>query len=63
MLHWLTHRVSCKDATRLLSQRQERPLSTAENAKLRLHLLVCAACTRFGRQLDLLRDAMARYRQ
>ena len=38
MLRKLTHMLSCREATRLLSQRQERALTTVENVKLRLHL-------------------------
>jgi putative zinc finger protein len=62
MLRKLTHMLSCREATRLLSQRQERALTTIENVKLRLHLVVCVACTRFARQLAFLRTALARYR-
>ncbi len=58
----LTHMLSCKEVSRLLSQREERRLSFLERVKLRLHLRVCAACTRFARQLDVLREAMHRYR-
>jgi hypothetical protein len=54
--------VSCKEATRLLSQQQDRALSYGERAKLRLHLAVCAACTRFARQLAFMREALSRYR-
>ena len=62
MLHRLTHLVSCKEASRLLSQREERRLAPAERIKLALHLGVCDACTRFARQLALIREALARYR-
>ena len=62
MLRKLTHMLSCKEATRLLSQRQDRALTTAENVKLRLHLVVCIACTRFARQLVFMRTALSRYR-
>ena len=62
MFHRLTHMLSCKEATRLLSQAQDRPLNYAERIKLRLHLGVCIACTRFSRQLAFMRDALARYR-
>jgi len=62
MLWRLTHLVSCKEASRLLSQREERTLAPADRIKLRLHLAVCVACTRFARQLVVIRRAMARYR-
>jgi hypothetical protein len=54
--------LSCKDATRLLSQAEDRRLSYAERVKLRLHLMACVACSRFSRQLALMRDALSRYR-
>jgi Putative zinc-finger len=62
MLHRLTHLVSCKEASRLLSQREERRLSAAERIKLAVHLRLCDACTRFSRQLAFIREALARYR-
>ena len=55
MLHRLTHMLSCKEATRLLSQAQDRRLSYGERIKLRLHLMACVACSRFSRQLAVLR--------
>jgi hypothetical protein len=62
MIRRLTHMLSCKDVTRLLSQAQDRPLTLAEAIKLRLHLLVCTACARFSRQLAFMRTALSRYR-
>jgi hypothetical protein len=62
LLHWLTHRVSCRDASRLLSRREDAPLRTAERVKLALHLRVCVACTRFAQQLAFIRQALHRYR-
>ncbi|HKU85860.1 MAG TPA: zf-HC2 domain-containing protein [Casimicrobiaceae bacterium] len=62
MVRRLTHMLSCKEVTRLLSQAQDRPLALGERVKLRLHLVVCTACTRFARQLAFMRIALARYR-
>jgi hypothetical protein len=62
MIRRLTHMLSCKEATRLLSQAQDRPLALGERVKLRLHLVVCTACTRFERQLAFMRTALSRYR-
>jgi hypothetical protein len=59
----LGHIISCKDASRLVSQREEGPLSAWQRLVLRLHLSVCAACTRFEKQISFLRTAMQRYRQ
>jgi hypothetical protein len=54
--------LSCKEVTRLLSQGEERRFTLAERVKLRLHLSVCTACTRFSRQLAFMREALSRYR-
>jgi len=59
----LGHIISCKDASRLMSEREDRPLSAWQRLVLRLHLSVCAACSRFERQMAFLRTAMQRYRQ
>jgi hypothetical protein len=62
MFHRLTHMLSCKEATRLMSQAQDRALTYGERVKLRLHLAACVACTRFSRQLAFMREAVSRYR-
>jgi hypothetical protein len=52
--------LSCKDATRLVSEGLDRRLGFAERVALRLHLLVCDGCTRFKSQMAFLRRALAR---
>ena len=59
----LGHILSCKDASRLVSKREDAALSAWQRLLLRLHLSVCAACARFERQVHFLRSAMQRYRQ
>lgn len=49
--------ITCKDASRLQSQAQDRRLSWTERFGLRLHLLICDNCRRFARQLKLIRQA------
>ena len=56
------HLYNCKEATRVISQAQDRPLSTFEAWKLRMHLTVCDACTRFSQHIRFLREALQRYR-
>jgi hypothetical protein len=53
--------LSCKDATRLLSQAQDRQLGVSERMALELHLLMCRGCTNFGKQMDFLRQACRQY--
>lgn len=52
--------LTCKGATRLVSEGQERPLGFRERWALRLHLWLCDNCRRFERQIRLLRRAMQR---
>jgi hypothetical protein len=63
VLHKLTHAMTCKEATQLVSKMQDQPLSFGERVKLRLHLLVCAACSHFERQMQMLHAAMRKYRE
>lgn len=50
--------LTCKQASQLISQSLDQPLSRLDRFKLRFHLLICDACTRFNRQLRQLRMAM-----
>jgi hypothetical protein len=59
----LGHIISCKDASRLVSKREDAALSAWQRLLLRLHLSVCAACRRFERQVRFLRGAMQKSRQ
>ena len=60
MWHRLTHVISCKEASRLLSQAQDRRLGWLEWLKLRAHLALCDFCSRFDDQLRFMREAMRR---
>ena len=61
--HTLGHLFSCKEASHLVSQMQDRGLTASERMKLKLHLAACKACSAFERQLRLMREAMRRYRE
>ena len=52
--------IDCREASRLISQQADRPLPFARRLQLRVHLLVCDACTHFSRQVRLLRQALKR---
>jgi predicted anti-sigma-YlaC factor YlaD len=52
--------LSCKQATRLVSQGLDRELGFTERVQLRVHLAICAGCTNFSKQVALLRHAMAK---
>jgi hypothetical protein len=47
--------LSCKEATRLMSEGQDRPLSLRERIALRLHTLICGGCHRARQQFAMLR--------
>jgi hypothetical protein len=49
---------TCREVHRLVSEGMDRQLSLVERIRMRLHLMVCDACTRFNGQMDLLRKAM-----
>lgn len=50
--------LSCKQASKLLSQSLDRKLSWKERLALRFHLLICDVCTRFAKQLKVMQKAM-----
>jgi hypothetical protein len=54
--------LSCKDASILLSEAQDRALGPYERFKLRVHLSLCDGCTNFLRQLHFMRAALRRFR-
>ena len=53
--------LSCKEASRLMSRGLDRDLDLAQRATLRLHLFICAACTRVKTQFAFLHRAAGEY--
>lgn len=47
--------LTCREASHLVSQNQDRPLSFNERLGLRIHLWMCVNCRRFERQIGLMR--------
>ena len=60
MTTWLRHQ--CKDVSRLISQAQDERLPLVARLRVRLHLSLCAMCSRFQAQLEFLREAARRYK-
>ena len=56
-------RISCQQASRLLSQHEDAPLPFGRRLRLRLHLAYCDACTNVSRQFAAIRLAMRRLGQ
>lgn len=55
--------ISCKEASRAISQALDANVSFPLYLRIRLHLLLCEACKRFESQMRFLRRAMQNYRQ
>ncbi|KAF0166063.1 MAG: hypothetical protein FD157_682 [Rhodocyclaceae bacterium] len=53
--------LSCRQATALMSQEQDRQLALSERIGLRLHVWICAGCSNYRRQLGVLREACRRF--
>jgi predicted anti-sigma-YlaC factor YlaD len=56
-------KLSCQQASRLLSQREDGPLPFGKRVRLRLHLAYCDACRTVSRQFSSLRLAMRAWRE
>ena len=54
---WHVLLTNCREASRLQSEALDRSLNFSESAGLRLHLVCCRWCRRYGRQLRFLRLA------
>jgi hypothetical protein len=54
---------TCREVTQLVLLGAERRLPLSERMTVRYHMLICKACPRFARQVDLMRRASARWRQ
>ena len=48
---------SCREATRLQSIAIDRKLTMRQHFGLRVHLLLCRWCRRYGKQIKFLQDA------
>jgi hypothetical protein len=53
--------LNCKQASRLLSEGLDRDLDIGKRTALRLHLLICTACSRVKKQFAFLHFAAPRY--
>ena len=53
--------LDCKGASRLISEGADRDLDLGQRTALRLHLLICTACSRVKTQFAFLRRAAGEY--
>jgi hypothetical protein len=56
-------RRTCREATHLLLESQDRPLPALDRLALRLHWLACEGCRGFRDQTRLMQAAMAQWRR
>jgi hypothetical protein len=52
--------LTCKDASHLISEKQDRKLGLREKISLRFHLWMCDSCQLFEKQMGYLRKAVRR---
>jgi predicted anti-sigma-YlaC factor YlaD len=50
-------KLSCRQASRLISLKMDRPLTRWEQGKLIMHLWLCNNCRNFSAQMGILRKA------
>ena len=53
--------LSCKEAAQLVSEGLDRQLSFSRRMSLRLHVLMCRACSRYARQVKALDEAVSKH--
>ncbi|SCK22688.1 zf-HC2 domain-containing protein [Vogesella sp. LIG4] len=55
--------LNCRQASRLISEAMDRPLSRAEQARLAMHLMLCSNCRNFRQQMRQLREGIRKGRE
>ena len=54
-------RITCKEASRLISSGLDQRLGLRDRTALRLHLAVCSACNVLKSQFEFMRRALGTY--
>jgi len=52
---------SCRQVSQLVSDAHERPLSLAEKFRLRLHMIMCAPCKNYEKDIFLISGILKRF--
>ena len=55
--------LTCREATRLLLEDEDRELAPADRLALQVHVKICFACQRFTSQLNFMRRATRAWRR
>jgi predicted anti-sigma-YlaC factor YlaD len=53
--------MSCKQASKMLSMKRDRPLTSEEEVQLKNHLVICLKCRNFDGQLEVLTEMAKRF--
>jgi predicted anti-sigma-YlaC factor YlaD len=53
--------MNCQQATRLISESQDRALPLSQRVSLKVHLMMCSGCKNFSLQVPFLSQAMKAY--
>lgn len=53
--------MNCREATRLMSESQERKLSVTDRMSLQLHVMMCSGCHNFKQQMGSIRTKTREY--
>jgi anti-sigma factor RsiW len=56
-------KMTCREATRLLLEAEDHPISAADRAVLEAHVRLCTACERFVAQVGFMRRAFGAWRK
>ena len=59
----MKNKLTCREATRLLLEDEDRELSAADRVTLQVHVKICFACQRFVSQLNFMRRATHAWRK
>lgn len=55
--------LNCRQATRLMSEENERELTARERIELRVHNMMCKGCTQYRKQIGFIRRATRALRE
>jgi hypothetical protein len=53
---------TCRQATHLMLEQQDRPLKMYDHLALKIHLWICTNCPQFHRQLEVMQRALSDWR-
>ena len=53
--------MNCREATRIMSESQERQLGLKERIAIKMHTAMCSGCRNFSKQMHILGEIMREY--